>query len=240
VIFASDNGPQFSVTWTDRTGLTRYNCGLSGHKDLVYEGGIRVPAILRWPGGGLIRGESHRLAHFCDWFPTLLDVAGVSVPKELALDGRSLLPVLRGQRDACPPSRFWQFSRYQSLAQHNAAMRQGDWKLVRPAPPHDVTGSIFGVLKPDGIVEPPAALDRTARYLPKVPAPLPPQLFNLRQDPQEMNDLSAREPERTRQMGAELDQWFESVMRDYHAAETRKGEYVPFRPSRSASDINKE
>lgn len=216
VIFSSDNGPQFGPSWTDRTSVTRYNCGFNGHKDLVYEGGIRVPAIVRWPAGLPERHWRHDMVHFNDWTPTLLDIAGVREKPVLPFDGRSILPILRGEPDLVPPRRYWQFSRYYPTVLHNAAVRDENWKLVRPTP-NDVSGHVLGVLEAHrGIVPNPANFNPQVRHRPELPPALPPQLFNLASDPGELQDLSAQNPERVARMSSDLDRWFDDVMRDLH------------------------
>jgi arylsulfatase A len=212
VVVTSDNGPQPGPSWTDRSSTTRYNCGFNGHKDLVYEGGIRIPAIVRWPAGFPRLGMINDMTHFSDWFPTLLDLAGVGVPSGLRLDGQSMVTLLRGEPYVVAPRRFWQFSRYFPTPLHNAAVREGDWKLVRPCL-DDVTGPLLGVLAPHhGIAQPTCDWNGVGRYRPRLPEPLTPQLFNLLEDPQELNDLSAQHPHRMERMGRELDNWFESVI----------------------------
>ena len=60
----------------DSFDTTRFNCGFNGAKGSVYEGGIRVPMVIRWPDGGLVGElEVTSLIHFTDWFPTLLGLA---------------------------------------------------------------------------------------------------------------------------------------------------------------------
>ena len=66
----------------------------------MYEGGIRVPAILRWPDGLDGGREVGEMMHFSDWFPTLLSLAGAAAPGGVALDGVDFTPVLRGERGA--------------------------------------------------------------------------------------------------------------------------------------------
>lgn len=216
VVFASDNGPTFGTSWTDRHAVTRYNCGFNGHKDLVYEGGIRVPAIIRWPAGIAGGRMIHDMTHFSDWLPTFMDIVGTSPSADMALDGQSMWPLLQGDSKIIAPRRFWQYSRYWPTAFHNAAVREGDWKLVRPCL-DDVTGPVLGVLEPRGIAKPTYDWDTKSRYIPRLPAPLAPQLFNLRIDPQELHDLSSSEPERMQRMGNQLDAWFESVMSDFNS-----------------------
>lgn len=216
VSFSSDNGPQLSGGGTPNS-LDRYNCGFNGAKTWVYEGGIRVPMLLRWPAGFDGHRRINQVAHFTDWRPTLLAATGVTptVGGMPPLDGHDILPVLRDERDEVAPVRFWQWNRYQPVASCNAAMRAGDWKLVYPKIP-----SAFEIPAAD------QALDRELKYHPErhkkiVTGPLPdrelpevppvPQLFNIAADPLERNDLAEREPERARSMAAELSHWFEQV-----------------------------
>jgi len=131
VLFTSDNGPNFGGKGDHAT--RRFNCQLHGAKGTVYEGGIRVPMLVRWPDGLPGRGETNAMVHFSDWFPTLLAMADIPVPPALRLDGVNVLPVLRGEPGAVCPKRFWQWNRYTPLVTCNAAVRDGEWKLVRPA-----------------------------------------------------------------------------------------------------------
>ena len=106
VLFTSDNGPQFGGEGDACT--TRFNCQFNGAKGSVYEGGIRVPMVIRWPGeldGGRQVGD---MVHFCDWFPTLLAAVGVPVPYHVNLDGVDVLPLLRGEKGRVETRRFWQ------------------------------------------------------------------------------------------------------------------------------------
>lgn len=87
VIFMTDNGPDH----------VRFNGGMRGLKGTVYEGGIRVPFFLRWPGR-LKPGRVDRLAAHIDVLPTLADACGVPLPKKVKIDGRSLMPLAGGGR----------------------------------------------------------------------------------------------------------------------------------------------
>ena len=215
VIFSSDNGPQFSGEGDAST--VRFNCGYRGAKLLVYEGGIRLPAVLRWPNGLPARGVVDELVHFTDWLPTLLAVAGVEPPPDLHLDGLDVLGVLRGTTTAAPRTRFWQWNRYEPVPECNAAMRDGRWKLVHPALPEAME-----VLPAD------LAQDVALKYRPSdgasindeplpertLSAPPPAQLFDIESDPSEQHDLAATEPARVARMRAELGAWFEEVEAD--------------------------
>jgi arylsulfatase A len=215
VLFTSDNGPQF--TGDGDTDSTRFNCGYRGAKLLVYEGGIRLPAIVRWPAGLAASRQIADLVHFTDWLPTLLDVAGLEPPGDLHLDGVSVLPLLQGEPGEVPDTRFWQWNRYEPVASCNAAMRDGSWKLVRPAIAEAME------VAPDDL-----AMDVQLKYAPDsysgirtsplperdISSPPPAQLFDLASDPGEEHDRAADEPSRVARMEAALSTWFEEVEAD--------------------------
>ncbi len=217
VIFTSDNGPQFGGRGEDCRD--RFNCGFNGSKGSVYEGGIRVPAILRWPAG-LDGGRAiHRMIHFCDWFPTLLSVAGIEMPGELEIDGVDMFPVLRGEAGRADPRRFWQWNRYEPRLVCNAAMRDGPWKLVRPAirraleiTERDVAWLRTSMYEPERFLESGIVLEPLP--LPELPDPPPPELYNLDDDPEERTNLADAHPERVRTMLRALESWFEEVEAD--------------------------
>jgi arylsulfatase A len=127
VVFVSDNGGL--ETQQDGTIITS-NAPLRGEKGTVYEGGIRVPCIVRWTGTVPAGRESPAIASTVDLHPTFLDLARVPATKSQVLDGVSLLPHLRNpgtpvRRDAL----FWHLPHYHH-ATPASAMRQGDWKLI--------------------------------------------------------------------------------------------------------------
>jgi len=213
VIFTSDNGPQL-----DRTGdssADRFNLGLSGEKLFVWEGGIRLPLIVRWPAGVRPGTTSDAFLHSTDWFPTLLDLAGIRRRSTAPLDGRSVAASIRGDAPLGDDGeRFWQWTRYAPTARSNAAMRKNHWKLVFPA----IEGTL-GVEQRDQRIdeEIKAHPERFTRvrnesvpdYVDLVhPAP---QLFDLHSDPGEQVDLADRHPELVRSMSARLASWFEEV-----------------------------
>ena len=124
VIFASDNGP-------DPLTGTRFNLGLRGTKYEIYEGGIRVPLFVRWPG--VFAPQScEQPVHFVDVLPTVLDLCGVRIPEDRRMDGESFRDLLEGSGDTREAPRFWQWNRGVPNYTHNAAIRQGPWKLVKP------------------------------------------------------------------------------------------------------------
>ena len=218
VLMSSDNGPQFGGRGDMCTD--RFNCGFAGAKTLVSEGGIRLPMVLRWPAGLDGRRTLHDMVHFTDWLPTLLSVAGTAPPAALRLDGNDVLPFLRGEGGRLCEQRFWQWNRYTPAVECNAAMRDGPWKLVRPA-----IKALMAVSAAD------LAMDVDAKYQPQkytdiVRDPLPapavplapaPQLFDLQNDPGERNDLAAEHPERVTRMERALAGWFEEVEQERRA-----------------------
>ena len=236
VLFTSDNGPAFmlrpdQVPEGVSIDTTRFNCGFHGAKGSVYEGGIRVPMVVRWPDGLDGGREVDALAHFIDWLPTLLAVAGVSRPEGPALDGHDILPLLRGEGEPSTPVRFWQWNNYSPIAATNAAMRDGDWKLVRPV----IEGIVAATPADQRLMEMYVQRDIDYKYRPsevtriadwpeperQVPDPQPPELYNIAADPLEQTDLAASDPERVRRMLAALESWFEDVEADRRRAITR-------------------
>ncbi|MFP4248477.1 MAG: sulfatase-like hydrolase/transferase, partial [Armatimonadota bacterium] len=210
VLFTSDNGPQFG---SELGRIERFNCGFAGHKGNIYEGGIRVPMIARWPAG-LEPGRCDEMVHFCDWAPTLLSAVGAHIPQEPPIDGANILPMLRGEQAEVPDQRFWQWNRYQPVGHCNAAMRDGDWKLVRaPMPqcfkttPEDHTDDHELRDRPGLIAE---VTDRTPPER-DVSDPPPAQLFNIANDPAEAHDLAAEQPDRAARMQRQLAAWFDEV-----------------------------
>jgi arylsulfatase B len=212
VVFTSDNGPQFGG---QREGcLTRFNCGFNGCKGTTYEGGIRVPLMARWPNGFDGGRTVDSMTHMTDWFTTLLSIAGCKPPGDRTIDGWDVSPLLLGQPCEVNTRRFWQWNRYTPLIECNAAVRDGDWKLVRPqvheamAVPdvhwlHTAMYEHEHFIENGVITEPDPPRD--------VPPPPPPELYNLADDPLEQHDLANAEPDRARKMLRELETWFEEV-----------------------------
>ena len=116
VVFTSDNGGErFSKTWP-----------FSGQKTELLEGGIRVPALIRWPGRIKAGQTSPQVAISMDWLPTLLAAAGTEPDPGTPPDGENLLPVLLGLGAPTPRTLFW---RYKANAQR--AVRSGNWKYLK-------------------------------------------------------------------------------------------------------------
>ena len=125
VIFSSDNGP-ITAGGQDPEFFDS-NGPLRALKFTLYEGGIRVPFIARWPGRIAPNTESALIGDFCDLFPTFAELGAARRPADL--DGVSIVPTLRGDRTQQKRRQFL----YWEAAQQQA-IRQGDWKAYRAAP----------------------------------------------------------------------------------------------------------
>ena len=159
IIFTSDNG---------FNSIQSKNATLRGHKGSVYEGGIRVPALVNWQGK-IQAGIEHEYIHGIDYFPTFLDLVGIRDTYMGVLDGKSLLPVIAGKEEVERPL-FWHLaSTYKNPA--CTVMRRGDWKLIQ-----------FLVSKKT-------------------------ELYNLKNNPLESEDLSSSHPEKLQELLKEMLDW---------------------------------
>ena len=128
VVFTSDNGP-VTEDWRHWYEVNLYGStgGLRGRKADLYEGGIRVPAIVRWPGRVAPGTETAAPVIGYDLFPTLAALAGAAVPGDRAIDGEDVSPVLRGQPFQRQRPLYWEFEDDQGF---HYALRDGRWKLL--------------------------------------------------------------------------------------------------------------
>ncbi|MFG0254134.1 MAG: sulfatase [Rhodopirellula sp. JB053] len=180
VVFASDNGGIRDISAQDP-----YRSG----KGSYFEGGIRVPMVVRWPGKVAAGSTSEVPVIGIDLFPTFLDAAGVRLPEGKRLDGTSLLPLLTQSGDLPQRALFWHFPVYlQAYAgviddshdplfrtRPGSAMRLGKWKL------HEYFE--------DGRIE----------------------LYDLEADTGERQNLAASFPEKASQLHAMLTRWREQT-----------------------------
>ncbi len=171
VVLLSDNGGH---------GRQTSMLPLRGSKGMLYEGGIRVPMLLRWPGRVEAGVTSDLPIQGSDWFPTILEAAGITPPDRLQLDGASLLAPLAGEQDLSQRTLGWHFPAYlEAYAQGDGpwrttpvgALRKGRYKLLE--------------FFEDGRRE----------------------LYDLEQDPGEEHDLAAAKPELVESLQGELDAW---------------------------------
>lgn len=129
VIFTSDNGGLHVLEFpgTPATHNTPYRAG----KGFLYEGGLREPLIVRWPGTVKPESQCEAPVVLTDLMPTFMEAAGIDPAKSTGpLDGTSILPLLRG---ATMPARtfYWHFPHYTNQGSRPAAaVREGNWKLI--------------------------------------------------------------------------------------------------------------
>ena len=137
VFFASDNGPE---------GLRRYPSAIHSHgsagplrgmKLSMYEGGLRVPGVVRWPGRLKPGGQCNEPVVFYDILPTLCAAAGVAPPTEVRLDGVDVLPLLEGRSVKRQVPLHWQYDNAQG-GPWRVALRHGPWKLLADAEPQAI------------------------------------------------------------------------------------------------------
>lgn len=142
LIFVSDNG---AVSWVNMKknntlpfeGYEKWldtaptsSEPLKGHKHTYYEGGVRVPMVMRWPGKIKPGSKSTELVHVIDFYPTLLEVAGIKARPGQVLDGVSLIKVLQGGKAPDRPL-FMHFPRAGFGMEGGSFVRKGDYKLIR-------------------------------------------------------------------------------------------------------------
>jgi arylsulfatase A-like enzyme len=127
VLFTSDNGGLIGGTNNPVTA----NLGLRAGKGSAYEGGVRVPFIVKWPGVTKPGSTCDTPVITVDILPTVAQIAGVAAPAERPLDGESLVPLLRGTGGLKRDAIFWHYPHYHpGGATPYSAVRQGDWRLV--------------------------------------------------------------------------------------------------------------
>jgi len=182
VIFTSDNGglpesPQYP---------------LRGSKGMYYEGGIRVPFIARWPGVIQPGSVQHTPIINVDIFATLVDITKVACPKAHILDGKSLLNLFKGKPDLEQRPLFWHFPGYLDVPQVGGrdtifrsrpvtAIRKGDWKLLLFHEEWVLENGRDGIGKNNAV-----------------------ELYNLKDDIGETNNLVLKNPQKTEEMLQEL------------------------------------
>ncbi|MDH5604932.1 MAG: arylsulfatase, partial [Cyclobacteriaceae bacterium] len=171
IIFLTDNGPQ----------QPRYTSGMRGLKGTVYEGGIHVPFFISMPGTFKENMEIDIPSAHIDVLPTLLDICKITIPESLNIDGKNLMPVVRGEDpDWKDRSLFYYWQRGYDHPYRNVAVRQGAYKLVGHT---DHLADIRAF-----------------------------ELFNLIEDPGEMNNLVEKNPETALKLKNAFDQWYDEII----------------------------
>jgi arylsulfatase A-like enzyme len=165
IIFSSDNGPLGGRYAGTDSAFFNSTAGLRGFKGSLYEGGFRVPCIVRWTRRIRPGSTSDRVTGFEDWLPTLLELTGNAraIPRDI--DGISFAPTLLGKAQEARPFLYREFPSYGG----QQSVRLGDWTGIRQ---NLVTGKGKNV-KPR----------------------LHTELYNLRDDPGQTKDVSAKHPD---------------------------------------------
>jgi arylsulfatase A len=187
IVFAADNGGMSGGNFgranriisedTLDSAFATSNLPLRGAKGWLYEGGIRVPMVVKWPEKFL---DSNRIVEepiiSTDFYPSLLEMAGLPASNDQTLDGVSFVPALKGEVFDRGPI-FWHFPQYSNhgMQSPGGAVRLGDYKLLEYFEKNTV------------------------------------QLFNLREDIGEQNDLSLTEPKIREKLIALLHSWRKDV-----------------------------
>jgi len=170
VIFTSDNGGESRVT---------SNAPLREGKSTLYEGGIRVPLIISWPGRIKPRSVSNTPAMNIDFYPTLAQIAGVDIDPAQRIDGVSILPLLKNPNaSVARDTLYWHYPLAKPHflgGRSSGAIRKGNWKLLE--------------FLDDGHLE----------------------LYNLKDDIGEKNNLAERMPRKTKELHQLLQQWRKSL-----------------------------
>ncbi|MEO1979015.1 MAG: sulfatase, partial [Fuerstiella sp.] len=123
VIFTSDNGGFAKAT---------DNSPLRANKGSNYEGGVRVPVIIKWPGQTKPGSVSHEPVISTDFYPTILEATGQDDRPFQHVDGKSLVPILTGDRSLDRDALYWHYPHYNQHPQSfpSGVIRAGDWKLI--------------------------------------------------------------------------------------------------------------
>jgi arylsulfatase A len=122
IMFTSDNGGLLGPT---------NNAPLRSGKGNPYEGGIRVPLIVYWPGVTRAGAVSPVPVTSVDYFPTICGAVGLKTPDGLAIDGVDLMPVLKGEDSLGREDLFWHFPHYRGRIMPYSIIRSGKWKLLK-------------------------------------------------------------------------------------------------------------
>lgn len=127
IVVTSDNGPTYTggVDFDYFESSKPFTNGYGRTKGFVYEGGIRIPMLVSWPGKVQAGSTSDHISAFYDVMPTICDLLGIPVPADA--DGKSFLPTLLGQEQEEHDYLFWEFPEYGG----QQAVRMGKWKAVR-------------------------------------------------------------------------------------------------------------
>jgi arylsulfatase A len=188
VFFTSDNGPETLNRY--KTANRSYGSAgdLRAMKLWLYEGGIRVPGILRWPKSKLHAKVIDKPISNVDILPTFCEMASAKLPDDRVYDGASFAGLLRGETHVKRTTPlYWHY--VHALGEPRAALRVGDWMILgkwKAGTPKTIAA---------------AKQAKLAGF----------ELYNLRDDVAQTKDLAAQEPERLKELSAQLVKKYEEV-----------------------------
>lgn len=193
VLLTSDNGPEYPVNYLESRGEwddpIRDRCFgspgvLRGMKRFTYEGGHRVPGILRWPGNAPAGLVSEALINGTDLLPTICGLAGLSVPDDRTIDGENVLKAFRGKGFERERPLVWNAPTHEYNFVPPMTLRDGDYLLV----------GFFNEKEPDQLWMDWVKTSKPLRYA----------LYNLRNDLGQQHDLAADEPEKVEELAVKM------------------------------------
>lgn len=199
VIFLSDNGPRTRRTKND-SYPGRWVANLRGTKTSAYDCGIRVPFYVKW-GEKIMSGKTtNQMGTVVDILPTLLDASNIETPKNLKIDGQSLLPLWKGEVDTLKKRTYFVQMHYgpTPFKYMHFSARQQQYKLVSP---HDF---------PHGIVHQPTdfELKNVLKNL---------ELYDVQKDPSERVNIASQHPKIVEEILEEYENWFDEVTEERDA-----------------------
>lgn len=213
VVFANDNGGGGGNNAAMHTRNTAINIPYRGHKFDVWEGGVRVPFIMHWPGQVPAGQTFDGLSSTVDVFPTFAKVANATMPGNL--DGVDLMPYIKGEKTGHPHGTLcWQQRIYARpnerkpgpaypVPAYNLAIRSGKWKAIKLDQPFEGTDdSRAQELYPNQAYPSQASVDKMR---PEDARPW--ELYDLSRDPAELNDLATEFPEKVKELSTAFFAW---------------------------------
>ncbi len=197
VIFTSDNGPETLDRYPNAKRSYGTPAPLRGMKLWTTEAGFRVAGIMRWPGNIKAGSVSNEPVSSLDFLPTFCELAGHTPPATLALDGTSFLPVFDDEPIEREKPLLWIF--YNAINERRVAMRDGDWKVLAK----------LNIKKYQRV-------DATNAEQVKAATLSDFQIFNVRNDIGEANDLSQSNPQKFAELKQRLEIQYRQLVDDSH------------------------
>ncbi len=202
VLFTSDNGPEMVNRHPQAQRSYGSAGGLRGHKLQLWEGGIRVPLIVRWPGNISPGSVSTTPVSGIDLLPTLAELARVPIPTRLVIDGASFVPALSGGAMPRSTPLFWHD--YKAWGGPRVVLREGRFKLSGWWDGPEILRTDSATMRPGDL-----ELIRTAKLVRFA-------LFDLETDPGERHDAADTNPEVFERMKAEMLRLYGEIQADVH------------------------